>query len=220
MRGRCGGPFFVKGGPVFPPLIRPSGPPSPARGEGRNYRADSRARLGDHRPMPRPARLILDRAPSPLGELLIVTDETGLLRAIDFHDFEPRLRWLARRYYGDLALETGPAPAAVKAAFARYFAGDLAALASLDWATNGTPFQQAVWRALGAIPTGQTITYSELARRADRPAAIRAAGAANGANPLSLVVPCHRVIGTHGALTGYAGGIERKRWLLTHEGAL
>ncbi|MCY1646720.1 methylated-DNA--[protein]-cysteine S-methyltransferase [Caulobacter sp. SL161] len=170
--------------------------------------------------MTRPARLLLDRLPSPLGDLLIVTDETGLLRAVDFHDFEPRMRRLARLHYGDLALETGPAPTAIKAAFARYFAGDLAALASLAWATNGTPFQQAVWRALTQIPAGQTITYSELARRAVRPLAIRAAGAANGANPLSLVAPCHRVIGTDGALTGYAGGIERKRWLLTHEGAL
>ena len=170
--------------------------------------------------MTRPARLLLDRLPSPIGELLIVTDETGLLRAVDFHDFEPRMRRLARLHYGDLALETGPAPTAIKAAFARYFAGDLAALASLAWATNGTPFQQAVWTALTQIPAGQTITYSELARRAVRPLAIRAAGAANGANPLSLVAPCHRVIGTDGALTGYAGGIERKRWLLTHEGAL
>lgn len=91
---------------------------------------------------------------------------------------------------------------------------------SLAWATNGTPFQQAVWTALTQIPAGQTITYSELARRAGRPLAIRAAGAANGANPLSLVAPCHRVIGTDGALTGYAGGIDRKRWLLAHEGAL
>lgn len=97
---------------------------------------------------------------------------------------------------------------------------DLAALVSLAWATNGTPFQQAVWTALTQIPAGQTITYSELARRAGRPLAIRAAGAANGANPLSLVAPCHRVIGTDGALTGYAGGIDRKRWLLAHEGAL
>lgn len=170
--------------------------------------------------MTRPARLFLDRAPSPIGDLLIVTDETGLLRAVDFHDFEPRMRRLARLHNGDLELEPGPAPTAIKTAFARYFAGDLAALASLDWAANGTPFQQAVWRALGAIPPGQTLPYSELARRVDRPAAIRAAGAANGANPLSLVVPCHRVIGTNGALTGYAGGIERKRWLLAHEGAL
>jgi len=170
--------------------------------------------------MTRPNRLLLDRAPSPIGEILIVTDETGLLRAVDFHDFEPRLRRLLRLHYGDLPLEAGEAPSATKAAFARYFAGDAGALSSLAWDTGGTPFQRAVWRALAAIPPGETVTYSELARRVERPAAIRAVGAANGANPLSLVAPCHRVIGMDGALTGYAGGIDRKRWLLAHEGAL
>ena len=170
--------------------------------------------------MTRPNRLLLDRAPSPIGEILIVTDETGLLRAVDFHDFEPRLRRLLRLHYGALPLEIGPAPPETKAAFARYFDGDIAALSALAWDTGGTPFQRAVWRALAAIPPGQTVTYSELARRVERPIAIRAVGAANGANPLSLVAPCHRVIGMNGALTGYAGGIERKRWLLAHEGVL
>jgi len=170
--------------------------------------------------MTRPNHLLLDRAPSPIGEILIVTDETGLLRAVDFHDFEPRLRRLLRLHYGDLPLQAGEAPAATKAAFARYFAGDVSALADLSWDTGGTAFQRAVWRALAAIPPGETVTYSELARRVERPAAIRAVGAANGANPLSLVAPCHRVIGMSGALTGYAGGIERKRWLLAHEGVL
>lgn len=170
--------------------------------------------------MTRPLRLFLDSAPSPLGELLLVTDETGLLRAVDFHDFEPRLRRLLRLHYGDLPLEAGEAPAETKAAFARYFAGDIAALSALPWDTGGTPFQRAVWRALAAIRPGETVTYSELARRVERPAAIRAVGAANGANPLSLVAPCHRVIGMSGALTGYAGGIDRKRWLLAHEGVV
>ncbi len=170
--------------------------------------------------MTRPIRLRLDRAPSPIGEILIVTDETGLLRAVDFHDFEPRLRRLLRLHYGDLPLETGAAPAETQAAFARYFDGDISALSALAWDTGGTPFQRAVWRALAAIPAGETVTYSELARRVERPAAIRAVGAANGANPLSLVAPCHRVIGMSGALTGYAGGVERKRWLLAHEGVV
>jgi methylated-DNA-[protein]-cysteine S-methyltransferase len=170
--------------------------------------------------MTRPARLFLDRAPSPIGEILIVTDETGLLRAVDFHDFESRMRRLARLHYGELPLETGSAPSAIRTAFAHYFEGATDALLSLPWKTGGTPFQQAVWKALTKIPAGQTIPYSELARRVSKPLAIRAAGAANGANPLSLVAPCHRVIGSNGALTGYAGGIDRKRWLLTHEGAL
>ncbi|USQ96632.1 methylated-DNA--[protein]-cysteine S-methyltransferase [Caulobacter sp. RL271] len=168
--------------------------------------------------MSRPARLFLDRQPSPIGELLIVTDEAGLLRAVDFHDHEHRLDRLLKTHYGPLRPDTGPAPAVTRAALAAYFEGRFEALSSLAWATNGTTFQNAVWTALTQIPAGQTITYSELARRAGRPAAIRAAGHANGSNPLSLVAPCHRVIGMDGSLTGYGGGIERKRWLLAHEG--
>lgn len=169
--------------------------------------------------MSRPARLILDRAPSPIGELLIVTDEAGSLRALDFHDHEARLERLLKTHYGALRPKPGAAPVAIREAMSAYFAGELAALGRIAWATNGTAFQQAVWTALTQIPAGQTITYSELARRAGRPAAIRAAGHANGSNPLSIVAPCHRVIGKNGALTGYGGGIERKRWLLAHEGA-
>lgn len=169
--------------------------------------------------MSRPDRLILDRAPSPIGELLIVTDEIGALRALDFHDHEARLDRLLKAHYGAQRPENGPAPAAIRQAMAAYFAGEFAALNTIPWATNGTAFQQAVWTALTQIPAGETITYSELARRAGRPAAIRAAGHANGSNPLSIVAPCHRVIGMNGALTGYGGGIERKRWLLGHEGA-
>lgn len=169
--------------------------------------------------MSRPARLVLDRAPSPIGELLIVTDEAGALRALDFHDHEHRLDRLLKTHYGPLRPEAGAAPAAIRSAMAAYFAGELQAIRQISWATNGTAFQHAVWTALTEIPAGQTITYSELARRAGRPAAIRAAGHANGSNPLSIVAPCHRVIGMDGALTGYGGGIARKRWLLAHEGA-
>lgn len=169
--------------------------------------------------MSRPARLLLDRQRSPIGELLIVTDEAGALRALDFHDYEHRLDRLLRTHYGAMRPAFGPAPAAIREAMAAYFEGQLEALSTVPWATNGTAFQHAVWTALTEIPPGQTITYSELARRAGRPAAIRAAGHANGSNPLSIVAPCHRVIGMDGSLTGYGGGIERKRWLLAHEGA-
>ncbi len=170
--------------------------------------------------MSRPARLLLDRAPSPIGELLIVTDEAGLLRAIDFHDYEHRLDRLLKTHYGTLRPDAGAAPAAMRSALAAYFAGEFAALNTIPWTTNGTAFQHAVWTALTEIPAGETITYSELARRAGRPAAIRAAGHANGSNPLSIVAPCHRVIGMNGTLTGYGGGIDRKRWLLAHEKAI
>ena len=170
--------------------------------------------------MPPPERLLLDRVGSPLGEMLLVTDEAGLLRAVDFHDFEARMRRLLRLHYGALAPQPGAAPAAVRAGFSAYFAGDFAALAGLAWATAGTDFQRMVWAALGQIPAGETSSYGALAARLGRPAAVRAVGAANGANPLSIVVPCHRLLGANGALTGYAGGLARKRWLLRHEGAL
>jgi methylated-DNA-[protein]-cysteine S-methyltransferase len=99
-----------------------------------------------------------------------------------------------------------------------YLGGDLDALAPVVVETGGTPFQRSVWTALRDIPPGTTVSYRELARTIGSPAAVRAVGAANGANPISIVIPCHRVIGSDGSLTGYAGGMERKRWLLEHEG--
>ena len=98
-----------------------------------------------------------------------------------------------------------------------YFEGDICALGSLRVAARGTPFQEKVWQGLRAIPPGQTRSYGQLAAAIGRPGASRAVGAANHANPVGIVVPCHRVIGANGALTGYAGGLDRKRWLLEHE---
>jgi methylated-DNA-[protein]-cysteine S-methyltransferase len=127
---------------------------------------------------------------------------------------------LLRRYYGPgIELAPGPAPAAVRDALDAYFAGRTDALAGLAWKSAGTPFQLAVWRALCDIPVGETISYGELARRIGSPKAVRAVGLANGANPVGLIAPCHRVIGADGRLTGYGGGLHRKRWLLRHEGA-
>ena len=100
----------------------------------------------------------------------------------------------------------------------RYFGGNLAALDTVPVELNGTPFQKRVWQALRRIPFGSTISYAELARRIGSPSAIRAVGTANGANPVAVIVPCHRVIGSDGSLTGYGGGLDRKQWLLSHEG--
>jgi methylated-DNA-[protein]-cysteine S-methyltransferase len=107
----------------------------------------------------------------------------------------------------------------VRDVLSRYFGGELAAIDTLAVELNGTEFQKRVWQALRRIPSGSTLSYAELARRIGEPAAVRAVGAANGANPVALVVPCHRVIGSNGTLTGYGGGLERKRWLLDHEHA-
>ena len=110
--------------------------------------------------------------------------------------------------------------AAVDGILRRYFSGEVGVLNEVAVELNGTPFQKNVWQALRRIPGGATISYAELARRIGEPRAVRAVGTANGANPVAVIVPCHRVIGANGKLTGYGGGLDRKQWLLTHEGAL
>lgn len=164
--------------------------------------------------------LLLDRLSTPIGELLIATDRAGLLVAVDWHDYRPRMERLLGAQRGLLpdALTPGRAPAPVRAALARYFAGELTAIDALEVAALGTPFQRAVWTALRTIPVGETTSYGALARAIGRPQAVRAVGLANGANPIGVVVPCHRVIGADRTLTGYGGGLARKRWLLAHEG--
>ena len=149
--------------------------------------------------------------------LLIVTDNEGVLRAIEFGTDESRLEHLLRRQYGNYTIEKGQVPDSVKRALAAYFKGELDALAPLETATGGTPFQREVWKTLRTIPAGTTISYGQLATGLGRKGASRAVGAANGANPIPIVVPCHRVIGADGSLTGFGGGLARKKWLLDHE---
>jgi methylated-DNA-[protein]-cysteine S-methyltransferase len=164
-------------------------------------------------------QLLLDRLQTPIGEMLILADRDGHQRVTDWVDYESRMRRLLIRHYGANGFSLRPTrnPHGVTKAIERYFAGDLDAIDALPVATQGTPFQRSVWRALRKIPCGTTVSYLELARRIGRPAAVRAVGLANGANPVGVVVPCHRVIGANGSLTGYGGGLERKRWLLEHE---
>lgn len=167
----------------------------------------------------RPRTLTLSHLGTPIGEALLVTDEDGVLRAFDFADHEDRMRRLMRRHYGDQPIGEGAVPAGLAEVFGGYFAGDLDALDGLEMRTNGTLFQRRVWAALRSIPSGETLSYKQLAERIGSPKAMRAVGLANGANPVALVAPCHRVIGADGGLTGYGGGLHRKRWLLKHEGA-
>ena len=166
-----------------------------------------------------PERLRLDRLATPIGEALIVTDEAGVLRAFDWADRESGMARLLRLHYGSLVPEAGAAPSNVKRLLRRYFEGEVGGLAAIEWRTAGTPFQRAVWTGLTTIAPGETLSYGALAAKLGWPTAVRAVGTANGSNPISVVVPCHRVIGADGSLTGYGGGIERKRWLLNHEGA-
>ncbi len=166
-----------------------------------------------------PERLRLDRLATPIGESLIVTDETGALRAFDWADRESSMARLLRLHYGSMVPAPGAAPAHVKRLLRQYFEGNSGCLAGIEWRTGGTPFQRAVWTGLTTIAPGQTLSYGALAVRLGCPTSVRAVGLANGSNPISVVVPCHRVIGADGSLTGYGGGIARKRWLLNHEGA-
>lgn len=126
---------------------------------------------------------------------------------------------LLKRHYREVSLNEGRAPERVRRALELYFAGELKALDAIEVRTGGTAFQRSVWTALRSIPVGETRSYGQLASAIGSPSAVRAVGLANGANPVGLIVPCHRVIGANGALTGYAGGLERKRWLLAHERA-
>lgn len=165
--------------------------------------------------------LFYDEIDTPIGKGLLITDGDGNLRAFDWEGYETRFLRLLRLHYGTATLVAPkPAPVTIRRALQAYFAGDLALLGSIPCATAGTDFQRAVWKALRDIPAGRTLSYGALAARLGCPKAVRAVGLANGANPIGVVVPCHRVIGANGSLTGYGGGLERKRWLLAHEGAV
>jgi O-6-methylguanine DNA methyltransferase len=161
------------------------------------------------------------RIASPVGDLVLVADGTELV-ALEFADKPQRLdvvRARLARALPPFELREAADPAGAVARLARYFAGDLAALDEQPVRTHGTAFQQRVWQALRDIPAGETRGYGELAAAIGAPKASRAVGAANGDNPVAIFVPCHRVVAANGTLHGYGGGLERKDWLLRHEGA-
>lgn len=173
------------------------------------------------RGMKRAEPLFADVLPSPFGPLLAVADAAGALVQLDFLGSTPPEERL-----GTCGLARG-SEVSWNVEVLAPVAGQLAAWLArerrdfdLALAPRGTDFQRRVWDELRRIPYGTTISYGELARRLGSPAAVRAVGRANGANPIAIVVPCHRVIGADGSLTGYAGGLERKRELLAFEGAL
>ncbi len=155
---------------------------------------------------------------SEIGSLVIVTDSVALC-ALDFGDCEERMTQLLSRRFENFVLHREGDPLHVGGKLEAYLAGDLHALDEIKVNPGGTEFQQTVWSALREIPAGTTRTYAQLAASIGRPSAARAVGLANGRNPVAIVIPCHRLVGSNGTLTGYAGGLERKRWLLHHEGA-
>lgn len=158
-----------------------------------------------------------DKLCSPIGSLSLVWQD-AIVRALDFSDHEGRFIKLLQRQFPGLEFRESVAPKFFTDPLEAYFAGDLTAIDHIPAEAAGTPFQKKVWAELRNIPAGSTISYGQLADRIGNPAACRAVGLANGSNPIAIIVPCHRVIGSQGSLTGYGGGIERKRWLLAHEG--
>ncbi len=162
-------------------------------------------------------KLFLHDQPTPIGALVIAADAADRVHAAAFAEYADHLRTRLLRDAPDLVLLPGAGPSAAGAALGRYFAGMLDALHDIAIAPAGTPGQQAVWAAVRAIPAGATCTYGALARALGRPNGARGVGAANAANPLAILVPCHRLVGQDGSLKGYAWGLERKAWLLAHE---
>jgi methylated-DNA-[protein]-cysteine S-methyltransferase len=160
--------------------------------------------------------LQIDRMPSPIGIILLVAGAHGLV-SLDFEDYEVRLNALLAKRYGAFRLVPAQGSPEVRAALQGYFAGNLGAVDAIAVDTGGTGFQREVWQGLRRIPAGTVTSYGELAASLGRAGASRAVGYANSLNPIAIVVPCHRVVGRDRSLTGYAGGLERKRWLLAHE---
>jgi methylated-DNA-[protein]-cysteine S-methyltransferase len=160
-----------------------------------------------------------DTIDSEIGPIVIVTNARALC-ALDFADCEERLKELLTRRFEEIVLRHEDNPLGVSERVRAYFAGELHSLEDVVVDPGGTEFQQMVWSALRRIPVGATRTYGQLAASIGRPTASRAVGLANSLNPVAIAIPCHRVIGRNASLTGYAGGLPRKQWLLRHEGVL
>ena len=154
---------------------------------------------------------------SPIGKLTVAS-HGNLVCVVHFGPQTPALRASLKRWYPDTSMEEAEDPGGAVGVLRRYFEGDLASLDEIEVELNGTTFQKNVWLALRTVKAGSTMSYAQLAKQVGSPAAVRAVGAANGANPVAVVLPCHRIIGSNGSLTGYGGGLHRKRWLLDHEG--
>ena len=162
--------------------------------------------------------VLLGELTSQIGTIVIAA-AGGRLLALDYGDCSRRMRAGLEARHGAARFSPSADPFGMSARVRDYFAGDHAAIDGIAVETGGTAFQREVWAALRRVPAGSTITYAAMAAALGRPNAARAVGAANGQNPVSIVIPCHRMVGSDGALTGYAGGLDRKRWLLAHEGA-
>ena len=160
----------------------------------------------------------IESVESPIGELLLARRGESVVGLALPNGREKLERWLSRRFGGEDVAYAETSDNGPSKGLRRYFDGDVAALEAIEVDTGGTAFQSAVWTALRSVPAGRTVSYGELAAMAGSPRAVRAVGAAMASNPVAIVVPCHRVIGSDGSLHGYGGGLDRKEWLLRHEG--
>jgi methylated-DNA-[protein]-cysteine S-methyltransferase len=160
----------------------------------------------------------LGKVETPIGALTLAAVD-GRICLLHFDASERSARAALAKWYPTDRIEKAPDPGAAARVLRRYFDGDISALDDVGVEMNGTDFQKMVWAALRGVKAGQTSSYAAIAKRIGAPAAVRAVGAANGANPVAIIVPCHRVIGADGSLTGYGGGLRRKEWLLRHEKA-
>jgi methylated-DNA-[protein]-cysteine S-methyltransferase len=162
-------------------------------------------------------KFLFDVVNTPVGPLAIVVDRKGAMRQLSFDGESGRWRKEFARQFPNAELIARRDPFGHGSALKAYFAGDMEALDKIPVVFGGTPFQKKVWKQLRRIPVGQTMSYGGLAKKIGEPKAMRAVGLANGANPVAVIVPCHRVIGSDGSLTGFGGGLSRKKWLLEHE---
>jgi methylated-DNA-[protein]-cysteine S-methyltransferase len=160
-----------------------------------------------------------DTIPTPIGEMTLIARD-GVLLLLEFSDAGERIDREMKKRFGDVDFLPKENPFGLSAKVTAYFSGDFTIIDDIPTESDGTEFQTRVWAELRRIPRGVTISYGELAKRLGDKNLMRAVGLANGRNPISIVVPCHRVIGADGSLTGYGGGVARKEWLLKHEGAI
>jgi methylated-DNA-[protein]-cysteine S-methyltransferase len=163
--------------------------------------------------------MYLERIPFPAGEILLVSSDNAVC-ALDYHGFDDRMMRLLHKTFGHVDPRSPVAPTRFRRLIEAFLDGDFAIVDTIPVDARGTEFQRTVWTALRAIPAGTTETYQQLAVRIGRPKAARAVGLANSQNPIAIIQPCHRVVGSGGELTGYAGGLKIKQWLLEHEGAI
>jgi methylated-DNA-[protein]-cysteine S-methyltransferase len=167
--------------------------------------------------MPEMHEFFIDEMKTPIGVLQIISDQRGRLRLVGWHEGQDRYHGTLKRWHGDITLTKKKNAFERTDAMKAYFDGDVRILDTLPVASEGTDFQKIVWKTLRKIPVGETWSYGQMAKHIGDPNATRAVGLANGSNPIGIVVPCHRVIGANGTLTGYGGGLPRKKWLLAHE---